>query len=604
MAEKIQVVVDFEGDFQKEFTKASRTVSTQSKKMQKNIGGATSAVKQLSGAIATFAAARTAINFLTKSAQLADKQAKAVNALTVAYGKNTKALEEQAAALQKVTLFGDEETIAAQARLAQFTKEEQQIRRLIPLIQDFATAKGMDLSASAELVGKTFASSTNALTRYGIEVQGAAGSSERFAAIVAGLEKQVKGASEAAAQSGLGPWQQLVSRWGDAQEILGAELIPAVNRLAENMEGIDAAARMVGGSVRFVFKSVEGSLQVAFGAGQKLGGALRNTVLNVLTILDKIPSFLLPDAVEGKIQASIENLEALKMAYAGVGDKTIQDGLSNVRAGMAALTGETAGDGTTTPATTPTSPQNQIGAVRTQSEELNAVIFSAQDKRVERALTATEIIKQAEKEAMEEYEKDVKKKAEIQENTLRATLSASSQFFGGISRLAFSAAQENKKHAGLYKTIATTQATIDTFASANAAYKAMAGIPYVGPALGVVAAAGAIAAGLANVAQIQSQKFTQGGIVGGNSSTGDRINAGLNSGEMILNNAQQRNLFNAIDGGSIGTSGITVSDTIIIQGNADEAAMTKYAETKEAQIEKMRELLIEMRSIGQLPAMS
>ena len=54
------------------------------------------------------------------------------------------------------------------------------------------------------------------------------------------------------------------------------------------------------------------------------------------------------------------------------------------------------------------------------------------------------------------------------------------------------------------KAFAVTQATIDTFQGANAAYKSMAGIPYVGPVLGGIAAAAAIASGLANVNAIMS----------------------------------------------------------------------------------------------------
>ena len=61
------------------------------------------------------------------------------------------------------------------------------------------------------------------------------------------------------------------------------------------------------------------------------------------------------------------------------------------------------------------------------------------------------------------------------------------------------------------KAFAITQATIDTFASANAAYKAMAGIPVVGPGLGAVAAGAAIAAGIANVKAIASTGDGGGG---------------------------------------------------------------------------------------------
>lgn len=61
------------------------------------------------------------------------------------------------------------------------------------------------------------------------------------------------------------------------------------------------------------------------------------------------------------------------------------------------------------------------------------------------------------------------------------------------------------------KAMAITQATIDTYKGATAAYSAMAGIPYVGPALGAIAAAAAIASGIANVKAIASTGEGGGG---------------------------------------------------------------------------------------------
>ena len=43
-------------------------------------------------------------------------------------------------------------------------------------------------------------------------------------------------------------------------------------------------------------------------------------------------------------------------------------------------------------------------------------------------------------------------------------------------------------------------------------------------------------------------KFATGGIVGGNSKSGDRVLARVNSGEMILNAAQQAQLFAIANG--------------------------------------------------------
>ena len=62
------------------------------------------------------------------------------------------------------------------------------------------------------------------------------------------------------------------------------------------------------------------------------------------------------------------------------------------------------------------------------------------------------------------------------------------------------------------------------------------------------------AAGLAQVASVIAQihslsGYANGGIIGGNSYTGDKVLARVNSGEMILNPSQQANLFNMINGG-------------------------------------------------------
>lgn len=73
--------------------------------------------------------------------------------------------------------------------------------------------------------------------------------------------------------------------------------------------------------------------------------------------------------------------------------------------------------------------------------------------------------------------------------------SAIGQTFGNLAKLA-------GEQTALGKTFAIAQATMDTYSSAVKAYNAMAGIPVVGPALGIVAAGAAIAAGIANVKKI------------------------------------------------------------------------------------------------------
>lgn len=66
------------------------------------------------------------------------------------------------------------------------------------------------------------------------------------------------------------------------------------------------------------------------------------------------------------------------------------------------------------------------------------------------------------------------------------------------------------------KFFASAQATIDTYSSAVSAFNSMSGIPIIGPALGAVAAAGAIAMGLKNIKEINKTKtdFYTGGYTG------------------------------------------------------------------------------------------
>lgn len=90
---------------------------------------------------------------------------------------------------------------------------------------------------------------------------------------------------------------------------------------------------------------------------------------------------------------------------------------------------------------------------------------------------------------------------------------------------------------------------------------ALIGLNFGGAAL---ATAGSVAA-FAAAAWARSQKFAQGGIVGGNSYSGDNVIARVNSGELILTMAQQDNVANALSAladmsgiGVVGGAGVNI----------------------------------------------
>jgi len=94
-------------------------------------------------------------------------------------------------------------------------------------------------------------------------------------------------------------------------------------------------------------------------------------------------------------------------------------------------------------------------------------------------------------------------RVEVAKRTLGA-LAALNDAFAGDSEV------EQKKAFERSKKIQTAQALISTYESAVQAFKSLAGIPVVGPALGTAASVAAIASGLAQVKSIQSQTIGGG----------------------------------------------------------------------------------------------
>ena len=95
--------------------------------------------------------------------------------------------------------------------------------------------------------------------------------------------------------------------------------------------------------------------------------------------------------------------------------------------------------------------------------------------------------------------------------------------------------KKQKEWFHLQKAIAVAQTIMATYEAAQKAYTSMAGIPYVGVALGAAAAGVAVAAGLAKVAVIRSQSYAEGGVVKGYSPSpkADNIKANLTAGEYV-----------------------------------------------------------------------
>ena len=162
-------------------------------------------------------------------------------------------------------------------------------------------------------------------------------------------------------------------------------------------------------------------------------------------------------------------------------------------------------------------------AVETAQKEYDAAVASGNAQTIEekkKALTRAKI--------NEEYDKKKKK------------LEYESAMMSWQIQLAMSVAH-------------TAQAALNAYASTAA-------IPVIGPGLAPAAAIAAAGFGAIEIAAVAAAKpkppaYETGGIVPGDSYTGDKQLARVNSGEMILNQSQQANLFKAAN--TTGGGGVT-----------------------------------------------
>jgi hypothetical protein len=125
------------------------------------------------------------------------------------------------------------------------------------------------------------------------------------------------------------------------------------------------------------------------------------------------------------------------------------------------------------------------------------------------------------KKALEDADTANKKEnAKSQEQIEKEKAQAREQYLAAGANTLKQAASLLGEATGAGKALAIAATTIDTYQSATAAYKSLAGIPVVGPALGGIAAGVAVASGLANVKKILSVKVPGGGGGGGNVPSG------------------------------------------------------------------------------------
>lgn len=220
----------------------------------------------------------------------------------IAEGRLSKALEnlgggaelatgkliEQAAALQSLTNFGDEEIITAMSMLATFKElaGPEGLQLLTPRVLDLAAGSGkatgetMDLNTAALVLGKSLTQGSGALSRYGISMSDAekaafdaAAGLEKVSILATVIDNNFGGMAETVVD----PVKQLQNAAGDLLEVIGEGLRPELKELAEEMTAMAQSGDTV---------------ELARQFGEELGEAIRGVFEFVAEHKDDFIRFL------------------------------------------------------------------------------------------------------------------------------------------------------------------------------------------------------------------------------------------------------------------------------------------------------------------------
>lgn len=151
-------------------------------------------------------------------------------------------------------------------------------------------------------------------------------------------------------------------------------------------------------------------------------------------------------------------------------------------------------------------------ALRVLSEKYFQDILAVQDEYAMQAQEARfeeyEARRQEEdRVALEEIEREKAKRQALQDLTVNSAR-ATGDFLMNIATVVGNQSEKQaRRQFEIQKAASIVNTSIKTFEAAQSAYASLAPIPYVGPILGAIAAAAAVAAGIKNIDNIRKQQF-------------------------------------------------------------------------------------------------
>lgn len=573
----IEIETKFDGKQLKTAKKQVEEVAKATEKAQDAIEDNSNATKSFSlKAVAAWAAVGVAIkkayNFAKESVQAYLENARAVRTLEASFkavgytsAQAMKQAQDFASEMQSLTGIADEAFLDAQRLMANYgvvgAKAQESIRAAYAL----SIGVGMDFQAALLQIAKAAAGSTSSLSRYGIVLGDNVKEGEKFDAVLAQINERFGAAAQASMDDTITKTRALKEEWGDFQELVGKELEPTFRKLIEYAREFVSGLSVLKEQNQEQKKYAENLSRIALLEGNIKKGMYTNMglykKLEELNAL-KQENFELERKFEKELRTTSEQKKQAEIQAQQVNSsrqlKTDADERAKKEAQVTTklqeqletfkqnarqssnerkvkFTAEVAGADLSGLANIDVKLeqervlQEQLAQIREQS--LNAQIERARSaadaetqigqERIAKSLEQLQEFNAEQAILGEEYlanrqaldQRIIESNQAVYDIQKFLNSQQVQDFSKGLNAMTQMQNSKSKALVGIGKAAALAQVGIDTAEGAIAAYQAMAHIPFVGPALGIAAAAALTAYGAERAAEISGIKMAEGGLV-------------------------------------------------------------------------------------------
>jgi hypothetical protein len=509
------------------------------KKAKNELKGLSNSISSLGrsalNAGAAYFGTRGLIQGLMESTRLAGVQEQAEKSLEVALGRTSKALLNQASALEQVTTFGDEATIQQQAFLASLGFSEDKIMDIIPVAMDLATATGMTLESAVRNTAKTFSGLAGELGEMVPQLRDLTAEEMKAGDAVKIMADLFGGQAQAQTKTYAGSVKQLKNQLGSMGEQIGRIVIPVFEELAPHLRtAINFWSKYLDVGSKTETQTTKYSKQLK---------DLTDKITHQRTILKGLTKdnlFANRETKEGSLLLKRARISRMEVTEQYLHDKKVLGDLITQKYNLKKVEEELLDVPPPPPPPDLSTPfkdflENQAPALEAGYDQFVNTLIDTDMHGKERR----EQVWSATKSSFIKFTGELIKE-KIKQGAMEEALDKASIIKAAASNAAKNAIQASGAVTGYIRSLFQTMPWF-------------AALPMA--AAGGVAILSLIKKQTSSIASDGLTPFADGGIVQGDPSRGDSVPAILTPGEIILNASQQQGLLNSMGGVTVNIQG-------------------------------------------------